>query len=150
LVWSWSYESSAVGDAQTHLLDIVRSADLRNAEKGASGVLAYDEYGFYQVLEGPFDAITELRRSILRDRRHRVNWERVLPRRKRWTPVSLPLAFIHTKIPHGDILKRDNAHTIAAFESSLLDRAAQAYPRSFAHGTGPAGLATGALDPVWG
>lgn len=132
VVFAWSYESSAVGDAQRHLLDIVRVADRRNAAEGVSGLLAYDAYGFYQLLEGPFDAVTKLRASILRDRRHRVNWEQMTPARDRRTPRTLPLAFIRTDIPHGEILKPGNARAQALFEKHLLDRAAQAYPSSYA------------------
>jgi hypothetical protein len=145
VVWAWSYESSAVGDAQTHLLDIVRVADVRNAAEGVSGLLAYDAYGFYQVLEGPFDALTKLRASILRDQRHRVNWERMTPGRDRRTPRSLPLAFIRTDIPHGEILRPGSTRAQALFETYLLERAAQTYPSSYAE-TGHAGPRHDVLD----
>jgi hypothetical protein len=134
-VWAWSYESSAVGDPQSHLLDIVRVADMRNAAAGVSGLLAYDVYGYYQLLEGPYESILQLRRSIMRDRRHRVNWQSTVPRRERRTPLSLPMAFIPTDIPHGGLLRPGNARVQAAFETSLLERAAQNYPNSYAANT---------------
>jgi hypothetical protein len=134
-VWAWSYESSAVGDPQSHLLDIVRVADMRNAAAGVSGLLAHDVYGFYQLLEGPHDSILQLRLSIMRDRRHRVNWQSMVPRRTRRTPLSLPMAFIPTDIPHGGLLRPGNAPVQAAFETLLLERAAQSYPSSYAANT---------------
>jgi hypothetical protein len=131
-IWAWTYESSAVGDVQSHLLDIVRVAERRNVDAGVSGVLAYDAYGFFQVLEGDFDAITDMRTSILRDRRHRVNWQRLVERPVRRIPACLPLAYIRADIPHCRILRPDNSLVIDTFEQSLLVRAIEKYPTCYA------------------
>jgi len=131
VILSWSYQSSALGDLESHLLDIVRVADRRNQSLNVSGVLAYDASGYYQLLEGPLDGIAELRWSILRDRRHKVHTQKLEPRRHRSTPVCLPMAFIQTSIPHCALLRPGGAHAMAAFECHLLDRAEEQYPISY-------------------
>ncbi|MFW5641756.1 MAG: BLUF domain-containing protein [Roseicyclus sp.] len=139
MICVWSYESSAVGDVRAHLLDIARAGERRNATAQVSGVLGYDVYGFYQVLEGRCADVGALRRLILRDRRHRVNWECIRQVDARRMPMTLPIAFLATEIPHGAILRPGNDGVPERFEAFLLDRAAEKYPRSYAHQLAAAG-----------
>jgi hypothetical protein len=132
MIWAWSYESSAVGDAQTHLLDIMRVAERRNAAAGLTGILAYDRVGYYQILEGTLPALAHMRLSILRDRRHRVNWARLKPLGARRTPASLPMIFLPCDIPHGPIMRPKNGPVLAAFEARLRELAAETFPTSYA------------------
>jgi hypothetical protein len=147
MIWAWSYESGAVGDAQAHLLDIMRVAEARNAEMDATGILAFDRLGYYQILEGPLPAVSHLRQSILRDRRHRVNWERLQPLGARRTPASLPMVFIPCEIPHWKILQPSNAPALAAFEANLRELAAETFPISYAAVTGGEPMALPAPGP---
>lgn len=132
MIWAWSYESSAVGDGQTHLLDIMRVAEARNAAAEVTAILAFDSAGYFQILEGSFLAVSHLRRSILRDRRHRVNWERLEPVAARRTPATLPAVFLPCEIPHGAILQPRNARALAEFENRLQALAAETFPITYA------------------
>ena len=142
MIWAWSYESSAIGDAQAHLLDIMRVAEARNAAAGVSGILAFDRVGYYQILEGSYLAVSGLRDSILRDRRHRVNWERLEPLSARRSPASLPMVVLPCEIPHGPITQPRNTAALDAFEARLRNLAAETFPISFAAAMagGPAAL----------
>jgi hypothetical protein len=123
-----------MGSVEAQLLDIVRVADRRNADLEVSGILAYDRFGYYQVVEGAFDAVSELRISISRDLRHRMNKQRLLPRDDRNTPLCLPMAFVQTRIPHFELLKPAGTHRMADFERQLIVCAAEKYPISYATG----------------
>ncbi len=54
-------------DGLTRILD---ASKRNNAALGVTGVLCYSPAGFLQVLEGPPEAVNELYRRIVRDRRN--------------------------------------------------------------------------------
>ena len=52
------------------LLAIARAAFRRNAALGVTGALYFDRLRFFQLLEGPEGAVSELMRAIREDGRH--------------------------------------------------------------------------------
>lgn len=52
------------------VIDVVRSARIRNRDLAVTGVLIFDGWAFFQYLEGPTTSIDSVVASIYRDRRH--------------------------------------------------------------------------------
>lgn len=65
------YASAATAPMnRADLQRILDVADRTNAELGITGMLLYDRGSFFQVLEGPRDAVSALYARIGKDRRH--------------------------------------------------------------------------------
>lgn len=65
------YTSAAREDFKAEgLVELLRGARERNADRGVTGMLLYAEGSFFQVLEGEADAVDALYARIERDQRH--------------------------------------------------------------------------------
>ncbi|MDX1559605.1 MAG: BLUF domain-containing protein [Marinobacter sp.] len=65
------YFSSVSPDLQeSDLDDILSESVIRNGQRGITGLLAYDQFNFMQVLEGEEEAVNKLYLSITADPRH--------------------------------------------------------------------------------
>ena len=70
---SWMYVSQSLVDPEQHeivLGGIVEAARRRNEQLDVTGCLISSRTKFAQILEGPADAVAELRRRISDDHRH--------------------------------------------------------------------------------
>lgn len=56
------------------ILDIMRSAERRNAAEGLSGALFWDAACFVQLLSGPPEALRRLEAAVAADARHVIAW----------------------------------------------------------------------------
>lgn len=66
------YISSAIRPfSEDELVHLLRTARQRNARRGVTGMLLYEDGNFMQVLEGPETAVKALAAKIERDPRHR-------------------------------------------------------------------------------
>lgn len=69
----WMYVSTAAiscAEAEQVVDEIVRLSRSRNAALAVTGALIFSGDSFAQVIEGPTDAIVEMRAAISRDTRH--------------------------------------------------------------------------------
>lgn len=65
------YRSRAIAPLSGYeLYELVQAAQRRNAAEAITGLLLYEDGRFYQWLEGPFEAVARVMRSIRVDRRH--------------------------------------------------------------------------------
>ena len=84
-------DAEVIGGA---LDDILSRARTRNANDQLSGVLVYADGSFFQLLEGPADALRQAMQRITADRRHKeVRILRHAPTHTRMFP-DWPLAFV--------------------------------------------------------
>jgi len=76
------------------ILDIVRVAEARNATLACSGLLAYGNAGYMQMIEGPAPAIDALFSSISHDKRHRIIWSSIAHDHPRLISPDLPMGYV--------------------------------------------------------
>ncbi len=100
-----SYVSKAqVGDDEEALRDIVAVAESRNIGADVTGALYFDGALFFQVLEGPEEAVQNVFDSIRRDPRHRdVKLLKVEDLQRRrfagWRMKYTPAASLPAEVP---------------------------------------------------
>ena len=68
LIAYYSSQQNSFNDEQ--LKEIVRSAVEKNAKNNITGMLLYANSCFFLIIEGPDDAIDNLYKKLLKDRRH--------------------------------------------------------------------------------
>ena len=66
---SYISRSLVPGDV-AEIVGLMRTCNARNPEHQITGCLYYDSAMFFQVIEGPADAVERLFRNICEDRRH--------------------------------------------------------------------------------
>ena len=112
------------------LLDIVRSAEHRNASLGASGILAYGPSAFAQVIEGPVAAVRGLASLIASDVRHRILWSHVCPVGCRAVSPDLPMGYAAVNELRHPLTGTDVDSDMARMHvlRVLLDAVADKYP----------------------
>ena len=102
-----SYVSRAVEDFDdARLADLLAQSRRSNHEHDLSGMLLYRRGRFFQVLEGPKDAVDELMAKIRRDPRHDevrvLLTEQIAERRfEEWTMGYEPIGVPSTPAPEG-------------------------------------------------
>ena len=71
VIFHWVYGSRASEPMSDSALDaLLLKARKSNGVEGISGVLLYAEQAFFQIIEGPEEAVQSLSKKIIRDRRH--------------------------------------------------------------------------------
>lgn len=82
---SVTYRSEAIQPPSPGaLVELLKSARLRNQAAGITGMLMYEDGRFFQTLEGPPDSLQKIWCSIQQDPRHRlieVLGQRIVPAR---------------------------------------------------------------------
>lgn len=71
MMYQLAYVSDAVGEMTVEdLLALLQTARRKNAERGITGILIYQNGHFAQVLEGDKNKVAELYKKIAADERH--------------------------------------------------------------------------------
>ncbi|SDO31228.1 Sensors of blue-light using FAD [Microbacterium sp. ru370.1] len=102
-----SYVSRAVEEFDdARLADLLAQSRRSNHEHDLSGMLLHRRGRFFQVLEGPKDAVDELMTKIRRDSRHdevRVLLTEQIEERRfnEWTMGYEPIGVTSTPVPEG-------------------------------------------------
>ena len=93
------YSSIPSDPVRDTILDIVRSAEIRNQQFGVSGMLVYSDVAYLQLLEGRRCDVQKLFALIAKDPRHRVMqvWTTRITRRS--IARSLPMGYADAVVP---------------------------------------------------